>query len=96
MLRDPVERQQLVDNHVAREGAVRAAPDARALQAGFVREHLSELVEALEADGLVAAQRLDAAAAELIASFHERERVAGQIAALLALVGRTQPDDVYR
>jgi hypothetical protein len=42
-----------------REDAARAAADARAEHARFVAEHLGELVTALEADGAVAAQRLD-------------------------------------
>jgi hypothetical protein len=79
-----------------REGATRAVRDARAQEARFVRENLTELVAVLETDGRTAATRIDAAAAELVAAYAAREGVAGAIAALAARIGSPRPGDVSR
>jgi hypothetical protein len=58
----------------------------------FIAEHLDELVKDLERDGEVAAANLTAAAE--VAAHQERERIAGEIGALVSQVARVRPGDV--
>jgi hypothetical protein len=60
----------------------------------FVAENLSELVSALDADGEVAAAKLNEHAEALVSAYRERERIAGEISALAALVAPVNPGDV--
>jgi hypothetical protein len=52
----------------------------------FVRQHLTELVADLERDGQAAAELLNAAAADVIAAYAERERVAPAISAMATML----------
>jgi chromosome segregation ATPase len=76
------------------EGARRAARDAQHEVQRFVAEHLAELVEAREVDGQAAAERINTAAAEMLAGYQEWSQVATEINGLLALVGPVRPGDV--
>jgi chromosome segregation ATPase len=76
------------------EGARQAVRDADRKLQEFQGEHLSELVEALEADGKIATAELDAAAEALVQAFGKREEIARQIGAVASQVGRTHPGDV--
>jgi hypothetical protein len=60
----------------------------------FIAEHLDELVKDLERDGEVAAANLTAAAEAVVAAHQERERIAGEIGALVSQVARVRPGDV--
>jgi hypothetical protein len=76
------------------EGARQAVRDADRELQEFQREHLTELVEALEADGKIATGKLNAAAEALVQAFGKREEIARQIGAVASQVGRTHPGDV--
>jgi hypothetical protein len=76
------------------EGARRRARDAQHEVAGYVAEHLTELVAAREAEGQAAAERINTACSEILAGHAEWERIAGDISALLSLVGPVRPGDV--
>jgi hypothetical protein len=76
------------------EGARQAVRDADQELQAFQGEHLSELVEALEADGRIATGKLNAAAEARVAAFSERERIAHEISLLASQVGRVFPGDV--
>jgi outer membrane murein-binding lipoprotein Lpp len=61
----------------------------------FVAEHFAELVEEVEADGAEAARAVDAAAASLVAAYHDRDRASQRLDALIATVnGRSNFGDV--
>ena len=75
-------------------GAKAAARDVEQRYRGFVGGNLGELVQALEADGQVAAARVNGAASELIAAHSEWERIATQMGSLIALVALPTPGDV--
>jgi chorismate mutase len=76
------------------EGARQAVRDADRELQQFQGEHLSELVEALEADGKIATEKLNDAAEALVQAFGKREEIARQIGAVASQVGRTHPGDV--
>jgi hypothetical protein len=78
------------------EGAKAAGRDADRRYQTHVGAHLGELVETLEADGRIAAERVNAAAADLIAAHAEWQAVAGQISALITQVARPSTGDVSR
>jgi chromosome segregation ATPase len=78
------------------EGARRAARDAQAEVQRFAGENLAELVAALEADGQLAADRINAAATEMLVGQQAWEQAAQQIGALLSLLGAVSPSDVSR
>jgi hypothetical protein len=65
-----------------------------------IRAHISAnlcpLLAEQEAAGELAAQRVDAAAAELVAAWMERERIAAGIGELVSKVARVEPTDVSR
>jgi chromosome segregation ATPase len=60
----------------------------------FVGANLSELVATLEEEGRVVAATINAACEQLLKSFAERERIAGEISQLVSLIARVQPGDV--
>jgi chromosome segregation ATPase len=62
----------------------------------FVGEHLQALVADREAEGEAAAARLTEAAERMLAAHREREQIAGEIAALVSMVGRVHPGEVSR
>jgi hypothetical protein len=76
------------------EGARRAARDAHQAVQVFVGENLSELVEARQVDGAAAAERINTAAAELLAGYAEWNAITQEISGLAALVGPVRPGDV--
>jgi hypothetical protein len=65
-----------------------------------IRAHISanllSLLGEQEAAGELAAQRVNAAAAELVAAWMERERIAAGIGELVSKVARVEPTDVSR
>jgi hypothetical protein len=69
------------------EGARHALRDVDAEQQRFAGEHLTELVETLEADGRIAATDLNAHAQGVLEAFQRRERIAAEISALASTVG---------
>jgi chromosome segregation ATPase len=72
-----------------------AARDARAAVQRLAAEKFDELREELEQEGVEAAERLTAAAAEVVAAYAEREAVAGRLTALAATAGAPlRPGDV--
>ena len=78
------------------EGARQAAHDLDVDRRQFIAENLDELVEAQQADGQAAVERLNRHAEGLIAEHAEGQRIAGQISALASTVGRLNPGDVSR
>ena len=76
------------------EGAKRRARDADQAVRVFIAANLAELVAVHEMEGAAAATRLNAAAEELIAAYHEREAIARQISALVGQSGGIRPGDV--
>jgi chromosome segregation ATPase len=78
------------------EGTRRASRDAQAKVQRFAAENLPELVAALEADGQIAADRINAAATEMLVSQQAWEQAAQEIGALLSLLGPVSPSDVSR
>jgi hypothetical protein len=78
------------------EGAQRHERDAHRHVQEHVAENLDELVGELERQGAVAASSLNAAARALLDAYSERENVAQQIGALVALIARVEPGDVSR
>jgi hypothetical protein len=105
----PADRQKLEDAFAAarglalgtpwperRQGAERAAREAHRHVQLYAGEHLGELVEEIEERGQAAAERLTGHADGVLAEFDERERLAGELSALLALLGQVGPNDVSR
>jgi hypothetical protein len=79
------------------EGARSRVRDLDGERQRFIAGNLTELVEAVEARGAIAAGNLTAAAEALVAAFHERESAAAAIFSLAGQVGgRTEPGDVSR
>jgi hypothetical protein len=78
------------------EGAKAAGRDADRRYRAHVGAHLGQLVEGLEADGRIAAERVNSAAADLIAAHAEWQAVAGQISALITQIARPSTGDVSR
>jgi hypothetical protein len=76
------------------EGARRAARDAHQPVQVFVAKNLHELVQVRQADGAAAADRINAAATELLAAYGEWNRIATGISGLAALVWTVRPGDV--
>jgi hypothetical protein len=76
------------------EGARAAARDVERRVRAHVAAHLAELVRALEADGQAAADRVNSAAADLIAAHAEWAAVATQIGQVITMVARPSPGDV--
>jgi hypothetical protein len=76
------------------DGARRAARDARAVVQRFVAENLGELVEARQANGQAAAERINTACSEMLAGYQEWSAVANEISALLSMVAPVRPGDV--
>ena len=76
------------------DGARRAARDARAATQRFIGEHLTELVQPVEADAEIAVAEMTAACQALIAAYTRREAAVQQISALASQVGQIQPGDV--
>jgi chromosome segregation ATPase len=75
-------------------GARSAVRDCDRAVRSFVAENLSELIADLEADGQAAAERVNSAAADLLAAYSEREAVAARIGGLASMVGSLRPGDV--
>jgi chromosome segregation ATPase len=75
-------------------GARAALRDVHEQLQHFSAEHLDELVAEKERDGEVAAARVTEHAEALLAAYHERERVAGEIATLVSTVARLHPGDL--
>jgi hypothetical protein len=78
------------------DGAKRAVRDVDVAVRAHVSGHLVELVEALEADGRAVAERINAAAADLVAAHAEWEAVATELGATIAMVSPPGPLDVSR
>jgi hypothetical protein len=78
------------------DGARAAARDVDRQVRAHVSTHLKELVQAREADGQIVAERINSAAADLIAAYAEYEAVAGGMGMLLTQVTRPGPEDVTR
>jgi hypothetical protein len=77
-------------------GAQEAARQAEQEVRAFIGRRLSELVEALEADGRTAAADLTAHAEGVIAAYERRETIAREISALASMVAPVRPGDVTR
>jgi chromosome segregation ATPase len=103
----PTERRKLEDALTAAEarpsvlsarieGARHGLRDADVEVARFVGENLRELVDGLEADARLVAEKINAAAEAIVAGLAEREAIASQISALASRVGRVHTGDVYR
>lgn len=60
----------------------------------FIGEHLPELVSSIEERGAAAAERLNAALAEVVAANQEWAAAAAELGATLAAVGSVKPGDV--
>jgi hypothetical protein len=78
------------------DGARAAARDVVRELREFAAENLGELVEALEQEGQATADRINAAAAELIAAHAEWEAIAGRIGATITMVSHPGPYHVSR
>jgi hypothetical protein len=78
------------------DGARAAARDVDRELREFTAANLGELVEALEQEGQAVADRINAAASELIAAHAEWEAIAGRIGATITLVQAPGPYDVSR
>jgi hypothetical protein len=76
------------------EGARQSIRDAQQQVQVFTAEHLSELVADLEQEGEVAAANVTAAAEAVVTAHQERERIAGEMGALVSQVARPRPGDV--
>jgi hypothetical protein len=88
-------RQRLSEPWDARiNGARQAVRDVDVSVRQFVTEHLAELVEALEAEGRAVADRINSAAAELVAATSEWEAIAARIGQTIASISRPSPGDV--
>jgi hypothetical protein len=75
-------------------GARSAVRDADQAIRHFIGGNLRPLVETLEADGRVATERENAAFAELVAAWSEREGIAGALSQLAVKVAAVSPGDV--
>jgi hypothetical protein len=78
------------------EGARRRARDAQHAVQRHAAEHMTELVEAREADGEAAAERINTACTELIAGYAEWQSTAQELGGLLRHLGPVGPGDVSR
>jgi hypothetical protein len=76
------------------DGGRRAVRDAQRRIREHVSANLLELLDAVEADGRVAAARVDAAAQELFDANHAAQAVAARIGSLITKVQPPQPGDV--
>jgi hypothetical protein len=76
------------------EGAKAAVRDADREVRAFVTTHLAELVTDLEAEGRLATEEVNAAAADLIAAQAKREQIASALGAMVTLVQAPAPGDV--
>jgi hypothetical protein len=77
------------------EGARAALRDMHAQVHAYTYEHLDELIENVQRDGEVAAERVNVAAQNLVDAYQEREQVAAQIARHLATADiRIRPGDI--
>lgn len=76
------------------EGTRASVPDADRATREFIAAHLDDLLADLHADGQAVAERVNAAAAELVAAFTRRERIAAEISQLASQVARVDPGDV--
>jgi len=77
-------------------GARAAVRDLGARTREYVGENLAELVEVHEAEGEIAAAKLNAAATELLAAAAEWNSVASMLGATITLVASPSPGDVGR
>jgi hypothetical protein len=77
-------------------GAQAASRDVERRLRQFTADNLGELVTAIEVDGELAAQRLNAAAADLLAAAAEWRSAEARIGQTIALVHRPTPHDVSR
>lgn len=75
-------------------GSQSAVRDADQAVRAHVTAHLAELVDGLEADGQAAAERVNEAAAALVAGWLEREQIASSISQLVTKVAPVVPGDV--
>jgi hypothetical protein len=78
------------------EGAQAAGRDVERRLREFVAGNLGELVTAIETDGELAAQRLNAAAADLLAAAADWRAAEQRIGQTITLVHRPTPHDVTR
>ena len=77
-------------------GAKAAARDVDRRYREHIAEHLGELLDELEADRRVAAERVNAAAADLNSAHVAWQNAATEISATIALVGQLSTADVRR
>jgi chromosome segregation ATPase len=80
--------------HERHAGAEQRVRDADQELRQYQAEHLSELIEALEADGAIAAADLTTHAEGVVEAFARREEIARQIGLTAQAVGRIHPGDV--
>jgi hypothetical protein len=80
--------------HERAEGARAALRDADEELRQYQAQHLTELVEALEADGRIVASKIDDAAEALVTAYSERERIAHEISAIASQAGRIHFGDI--
>jgi hypothetical protein len=78
------------------DGARAAARDVDRQLREFTAENLAELVETLEQEGQAVADRINAAAAELVSAHADWEAIAGRIGATISMVSHPGPYDVSR
>jgi hypothetical protein len=80
--------------HERHAGAEQRVRDVDEELRRYQAENLTELMEALEADGAIAAADLTTHAEGVVEAFARREEIARQIAVLAGSVGRIFPGDV--
>jgi hypothetical protein len=79
-----------------RAGGQQAVRDHEQRVVLFVGEHFAELYGELAEDAEAAATRVDQAAHELIAAYHERQLIEGRVTMLAATIRSPRPGDVER
>jgi hypothetical protein len=77
-----------------RQGARLAVGDTDEAITGFVVENFDELIDGLTAQGEQAARAVDAAAAQLLSAYQEREAIASRMSALSSVIAPPRPGDV--
>jgi hypothetical protein len=78
------------------DGARAAARDVDRQLREFTAANLGELVDTLEQEGQAVADRINAAAAELVSAHADWEAIAGRIGATISMVSHPGPYDVSR
>ena len=79
-----------------RAGVENAARDADQQLGRFIGENLDALLAELHEDAEASAAAVDAAAHQLVSSYHERMLVEARVTALCALVRPARPGDISR